>query len=73
MFLANNSSSLTDTVEGRVKFTLDSENSLETLEFMQDLIFEYEVVPEYTTPIQARNLFVNGELAMFLTNQGHAG
>lgn len=61
-WLYNNNASVLN--EEMTKCTLNTPEAIETIQFLHDLVFKYEVSPSPSAGLDTSNLFMNGQIAM---------
>lgn len=61
-WLYNNNASVLN--EDMTECTLNSPEAIETIQFLHDLVYKYEVAPVPSAGLDTSNLFMNGQIAM---------
>lgn len=61
-WLYNNNASVLN--EDMTECTLNSPEAIETIQFLHDLVYKYEVAPAPSAGLDTSNLFMNGQIAM---------
>lgn len=61
-WLYNNNASVLN--ENMTECTLNSPEAIETIQFLHDLVYKYEVAPVPSAGLDTSNLFMNGQIAM---------
>lgn len=61
-WLYNNNASVLN--EDMTECTLNSSEAIETIQFLHDLVYKYEVAPAPSAGLDTSNLFMNGQIAM---------